>query len=311
MSMKNSEIHIPQILQSSAWADFQRSLGKTVVEERSSDYSILAVVEPTPIGNYLFLPYGPVLRDEAALTATTPVIRELATRFNAFFVRLEPTLPLGRELLTSLGAKKVKDIDPAETWVVDLPEAQSELLQVFPRRLRGYYNTHEKKGITIKESHNPSDISHLVRLQAKIFAAKHITPYSANYLERELAQDFATLYLAEFEGQVIATVLVFDYQDTRYYMQAASDKSFAKLNAGGILAIQAILDAHEKGLKHFDFWGIAPAGAPLSHPWAGFTQFKTSFKGREVVYSGTYDLPISRLRYALYLLLRKLKGRAK
>ena len=79
-------------------------------------------------------------------------------------------------------------------------------------------------------------------------------------------------------------------------MQAASDKDYAKLNANGILTIRAIMDAQKKGLINFDFWGIAPEGAPETHPWAGFTAFKKMFSGEARYYSGTYDIPMKPFR---------------
>ena len=91
-------------------------------------------------------------------------------------------------------------------------------------------------------------------------------------------------------------------------MQAASDKDYAKLNANGIITIQAIMDAKAKGMTTFDFWGIAPADAPADHPWAGFTKFKKMFEGRELDYTGTYDVPLSHARYRLYRFVRKFKG---
>ena len=62
----------------------------------------------------------------------------------------------------------------------------------------------------------------------------------------------------------------------------------------------------EQGIKHFDFWGIAPEGAPDDHPWKGFTKFKQSFGGRPVAYAGTYDIIINPFKYHLYQLVRKI-----
>ena len=99
--------------------------------------------------------------------------------------------------------------------------------------------------------------------------------------------------------------LLIEYDGTRYYMQSAADYEYRKLPATVALLTSAIFDAKEKGLKLFDFWGIAPEGAPENHPWAGFTAFKKSFGGYEVDYCGTYDLVISSTKYRLYKALRK------
>lgn len=294
-------------LQSSHWRTFERSLGKRTITGEGDGYSFLAITERTPVGEYLYLPYGPYLKHPDALG---PAIRHLkSSAGRALFIRIEPTLHLAPELLHSFGAIKSKDLNPAETWVLTLPADRTMLLSQLPRRTRGYYNTHEKKGITITQSHTPDDIRHLTVLQNQIFAKKRIKPFPESYLRAELAQDFATLYLAWFEGKVIAAILVFDDENTRFYMQAASDKAYAKLNANGILTIASILDAATAGLKYYDFWGIAPAGAPADHPWAGFTAFKKSFAGQEVDYTGTYDIPLGRAKYRLYRLLKSIKGR--
>ncbi len=294
------------ILQSELWENFQKKLGKKTITIRSDNYSFLAVIENTPIGKYLFVPYGPYLANYYQLRPALARLKKLAKREKAIFIRIEPTIFFSQKYLKGFGAIKSKDIDPAETWVLDLPEEKEKLLQLFPRRLRGYYNTHSKKGIEIIKSKNLSDIRYLVDLQKKTFQAKNIQPFSEKYLVKELEQEFSTLYLAKFQDKVIAAVLVFDDEETRYYMQAASDKNFAKLNANGILTIQAILDAWDKKLVAFDFWGIAPDDAPIDHPWAGFTAFKKMFAGEARYYSGTYDIPVKRLRYLFYRWLRKI-----
>jgi lipid II:glycine glycyltransferase (peptidoglycan interpeptide bridge formation enzyme) len=99
---------------------------------------------------------------------------------------------------------------------------------------------------------------------------------------------------------------VFDNITTRHYIQAAQDKEYTKLAAPSIVVCQMLIDAHEKGLKYFDFWGIAPENAPKNHPWKGFTKFKQSFGGEPVTYAGTYDIVLSPVKYHIYQFLRKI-----
>ena len=86
-----------------------------------------------------------------------------------------------------------------------------------------------------------------------------------------------------------------------------STESFCTLGHPATVGLltSAIFDAKEKGLKYFDFWGIAPANAPKDHPWAGFTKFKKSFGGFPVEYAGTYDIVLNPTKYRLYNLARK------
>ena len=99
---------------------------------------------------------------------------------------------------------------------------------------------------------------------------------------------------------------MFDDKTTRYDLQGAQSEEGRKLHGTGLLSIQLILDAKEKGLKRFDFWGIAPENASKNHPWAGFTNFKKTFEGTEEIHAGTYDLILKPAKYKLYELTRKL-----
>ena len=99
--------------------------------------------------------------------------------------------------------------------------------------------------------------------------------------------------------------MVYDDEDTRYYIHAAADYAHRKLGAGSSIIIEEILDAKNKGLKYFDFWGITTS-TDKNHPWYGFTQFKKSYGGVEKIFSGTYDIPVNKIKYRLYSLLRPL-----
>ncbi len=104
--------------------------------------------------------------------------------------------------------------------------------------------------------------------------------------------------------EIVAAGLVFDDKTTRYNLQGAQNDTGRRLHATGILTIELIKDAKDKGLKTFDFWGIAPEGAPRSHPWAGFTNFKKTFDGYEKDYAGTYDIVMNPIKYRLYTVVR-------
>ena len=293
------------ITQSEAWHSLQQALGETSFLEQGSGYHYLAILKSTPVGKYLYLPYGPVIETKSGLENALKSLHNLASRYQAIFTRVEPQ---SQEFIRHLpgSAKKSPDLSPAETWVLDLSGTDEELKNRLPSRLLRYYKSASKKGITVETSHNPDDIHYLLDLQKALAREKGISTFSEEYLKTELAQSFATLYLVRQENTVISAGLVFDDKDTRYNLQGAQSEAGRKLHATGILTIQLILDAKDKGFKTFDFWGIAPEGAPATHPWAGFTAFKKTFAGREVDYCGTYDLVYHSVKYRLYQLLRRL-----
>ncbi|MBR3236372.1 peptidoglycan bridge formation glycyltransferase FemA/FemB family protein [Candidatus Saccharibacteria bacterium] len=301
------------ITQSKAWQNLQNDLGEKSFYEENDRFSYLAILKTTPVGNYLYCPYGPVANDKVAFKSALKDLKELATKNQAFFIRIEPYDEAFEKAIPK-NTKKSKDLNPKETWIIDLKGKDEDLKAKLPSRLLRYHRQAEKKGITIETSHNPSDIHYLLDLQKALAKKKGINTFSEKYLQTELAQPFSTLYLLKYrdpeekneEQKAVAAGLVFDDKKTRYNLQGAQNEIGRSLHATGILTIQLILDAKEKGLKTFDFWGIAPEGASKNHPWAGFTAFKKTFAGTEVRHAGTYDVILNSPKYHFYQLIRRI-----
>ena len=299
------------ITQSEAWQTLQEDLGETSFYEKKGNYEYLAILKSTPVGNYLYLPYGPVYADKNDFNDAYESIKQLAEKNKAIFVRVEPLDP-DYPKYAPKNSKKSKDLNPKETWLLDLNGTEEELKQKLPSRLLRYHKNAEKNGITIETSHNPDDIKHLLTLQKALASKKGIGTFSENYLKTELKQPFSTLYLVYYQNpetnkkELAAAGLVFDDATTRYNLQGAQTEQGRKLHATGILTIQLIKDAKAKNLQIFDFWGIAPEGAPANHPWAGFTNFKKTFAGYEEDHAGTYDIILKPSKYKLYQGTRKI-----
>ena len=292
------------ITQSSEWHKLQEELGEESILVEKEGYQYLAIIKPTPVGNYLYCPYGPVAKDKTSFKNALGSLNDLAKNKSAIFIRVEPYDEAFKNNLPD-SAKKSTDLNPKETWILDLTGNDEEFKLRLPSRLLRYHKSAAKKGIIIEKSTNPDDIKYLLKLQQALANEKGISTFSENYLKTELKQPFASLYLVKYEGSIIAAGLVFDDETTRYNLQGAQSNTGRKLHATGILTIQLILDAREKKLKSFDFWGIAPDDAPDDHPWKGFTAFKKTFNGTEVKHAGTYDIVLSPFKYHLYQIIRK------
>ena len=307
-------------LQSTAWETYEQSAGHQTFRKTTPDFDYLAIKKTTKLGPYLSVPYGPSVKSsktdstiaEESLQKATKSLVELAKHENCIFIRIEPTEPFTAEFLASSGYKKTKDIEPVHTWLLDLSPSKEDLILGFSHGTRLGHNQFPRKNLSIKVSHNPDDIKHLVTLQQALAKRKGITAYKETHLRTELEQPFASLYLVHYKNpenqtdKIVAASLFFDDEknSTRFYMQSASDPTYKNLPTTVGLLCASIFDAKEKGLKYFDFWGIAPDGAPSDHPWAGFTRFKKSFGGFAKSYAGTWDLPINKTKSGLYKKLR-------
>ena len=307
----------PHFLQSTDWEKYQQLEGAQTFRLDTPDFAALAILKTTPLGNYLFCPYGPTLKHSqnadsvsTSLSLALQALRQLAQEQQAFFVRVEPTIPLDNQLLqtkafTALGLKKTRDLEPAHTWVIDLTQDETTILHQMRSSNVQYWRSHSKKGMTIRTSQNPNDVTILTSLLRGIANKDHFTPQAETHLHRQIEAGFATLYFADYQGEILAAALVYDDATTRFYAHAATSDKERKLAAGTVLLVQMILDAKNRGAKTFDFWGVTTSEDP-KHPWYGFSKYKRSFGGELVTYAGTWDLPLNSLRYQLYKIVRRL-----
>ena len=313
------------ILQSEAWEECLQKDGEQTHRWAGEGWSALAVQKKTPVGSYLFLPYGPAILDAEhrtqCLQDALQTLSERARSLGCLFVRCEPTFAVNAAQMRSQGLVEAKEIDPKHTWVLDLAgQPEAELLAGMEKNKPRSWRNMASKGMSVRTTQDPAAVTELTRLLAAVGEQDHFTPQAEAHLRHQLEAGFATLYLvdlaeaAEASGgigsQVIAAALVYDYDGVRYYAHAAADYEHRKLRAGTVLLVQMILDAARAGQQTFDFWGITTSADP-EHPWAGFTQYKKSFGGHQVDYAGTWDLPLNKHKYQLYKTLRQVNLRVR
>jgi len=220
--MLNQEDQSP-LLQSKDWQKLQNDLGETTFFEETSKFKFLAIKKKIPFGFYLYLPYGPYLDPSATsedAKACFEKLISLAKKESTIFIRIEPqkftnNSPIQMDNLSENQKKlnvaqyfnlnqkllrKTKDLNPAETWCLDLTSSVPEILTNFSQGTRTRHNNYKKKGLTVEVTKNPEDIKYLVSLQHKLAKERHIASFSEQYLKTELSQPFASLYLVRYQN---------------------------------------------------------------------------------------------------------------
>lgn len=295
------------ILQSSLWENFERLENRRTFRISGNGFTALAILEHTWFGNYLFVPYGPTVERIDDFRGAIKALKNLAKQHHAFFIRIEP--PFANidsvKLQHDFMLKKSHDIEPAHTWVLDLTQPETKIFADMEKEKGRLWRNYHKKAITIRQTKDPAEVNILTNMLSDVGHRNRFIPQKYTHLQNQMFAGFATLYIAELEKTPIAAALVYDYNGVRYYAHAAADYEHRKLSAGAILLVQMIIDAKNSGMESFDFWGITTS-QDKNHPCYGFTKFKKSFGGYQVNYAGTWDLPISRVHYFFYQIIRKL-----
>lgn len=307
------------MLQGAEWAQFQLVLDKQLIEKSGSGWSFRAVVEKGfgKVGGQfsrLYVQYGPFADSEKHLEEALIELEKSAKEHGVDYVRVEPILSdLAAIDLSSMGyTKQARTFQPEHTNWVDIDKSSEEIIASFNATNRTAWRNAEKRGQSFEIVHSEKEITDFLRMM-KLTAERTGSVFrDKNYLTtlvRTLGptKDAGVVYVS-FEGKRIASALYIDDREgsTRYYMYAGTEEEARKQGANGTLVSYLILSAHDLGLKRVDLFGVAPADAPDSHPWSGFSKFKRSYGGTDVTFNGTWEKPIKKQRYFIMKLARKL-----
>src|SRR5439155_4855280 len=98
----------------------------------------------------------------------------------------------------------------------------------------------------------------------------------------------ARLFLAEYEGQLLAGIFVALFAKQAIYLYGASSNEHRSLMPNYLLQWEAIRWAKQQSATQYDFWGIAPTDKE-NEPLAGVSRFKRGWGGKVVRFVGCYE----------------------
>lgn len=247
-----------------------------------------------------FCPKGPVQLPEEH--EWQDIIRLLQKKNHASLLRIEP-----RTAPPSLFHRR-KDVSPSCTLVTSLQQNDETLFRSFHEKTRYNIRVSERNNISVQKLQGDE----LTARAPEIFALYHETTVR-HEIGRVPNDDvhslfsFAQVWGAFFGDRLIATSVHVRYGDTMTYVHGASryeDRAYMGTYALHWTVMRAARDA---GCAQYDWWGVAPDGAGEAHPLAGVTRFKIRFGGTRVLSFGTFDLPVDRVRYALYTVAARIR----
>ncbi|MFH1946849.1 MAG: peptidoglycan bridge formation glycyltransferase FemA/FemB family protein [Candidatus Magasanikbacteria bacterium] len=304
-----------EFLQSWDWGEFQKNTGKEVlrlqiVENGAVSGQMQGFVHELGLGvKYLYAP-----RVHSSQFMVHSVIDYL--KKNKFaFIRIEG---VDKFRTKNYELRTVRNRQPVTTLLLDLTQSEEVLLQQMHSKTRYNIGLAEKKGVEVKSG---KDIEAFWKLNEQTTGRDKFKSHDKNYYAKMLDNNFCHQLTAYHDYQPIASNLFIVYGDTCTYLHGASSNEYRNLMAPYLLQWEGIKMAKKLGCKYYDFWGIAPIveegkGEQVScfnnfcwevnHPWTGVTRFKVGFGGNVREYPQAVDVVLSRWKYVVYRLARRL-----
>lgn len=295
-------------VQSSKYGKFYEAMGERswifgVYENNELMGGTLVVSTHAKRGNFLYIPYGPIVDQSNKEIFRTLIehIRTFAKKEKYDFIRVSPFLDETTEnekLFRGVGFRPAPMHILAETtWLLDLSKSEEELLMAMNKNHRNLIRRCQKEGVGVEKTSDPKKLGVFNKLHDLTVSRHNFSRFSSSYVEKEFgafAPENTTLFIGHLpNGDIDATAIVMYYGTMACYRHGASAGGDRRLPTSYIVQWEAILEAKRRGMKWYNFWGIAPEGAPKSHPFFGITHFKKGFGGSNKNLLHCQDLPLS------------------
>ncbi len=311
-----------QFLQSAGWEHFQRKSGHEVL--RLSENAFGAVHILPVVGAYIYLSRWPSKKNASNLSEDFLKLLSWGRLHRCAWIRIEPeTDDLLASCATALASEDINmvkslvsaphDMQPREIFVMDIAKSEEALLSEMKAKTRYNVRLAEKKNVHIfktREKKYQEIFFALVEATAK---RQRIIPHPRVHYIRMLEsfpEEDLTLFVAEYQGEIVAANLVLFEGDTATYLHGGTGDTHRAVMAPVLLQWEQIREAKRRGCHWYDFGGVKTNPVENGpHDWSGITRFKTGFSPdtKPIQYPGCFDIVIDRKRYELYLRLRFLQ----
>jgi lipid II:glycine glycyltransferase (peptidoglycan interpeptide bridge formation enzyme) len=263
---------------------------------------------------------GPVcdIHDASVLKQLTDGAKELAKKYKAFVLRIEPDILSSdqefRDKITSLGYK-IKDdaknfreeIQPRYVFRLNIKDkTEDEIFANFHQKTRYNVRLATKKGVVVKTG-TKEDLKDFHRIMIETGARDGFIIRSLEYFETmydKMAPDHMKLLMAYHDDKPISGVIEIFYGNKTWYLYGASSNSHRNLMPNYLLQWEMIKDALARKNDVYDFRGVSGV-VDENHPQYGLYRFKKGFGADFTEFIGEVYIPFKPITYKVYKISEK------
>lgn len=292
-----------EFCQSWEWGEFQKKLKRKIWRLRAEEgnkiiaQSLIIKYNLPANKSYFYCPRGPVfvnnIDQKRVFKCLVDFLKEIGKNENTIFLRTDL-----RKKVDLNDLKKIKDVQPSQTTILDLQPPLKKILSQMHSKTRYNIRLSKRKGVEVFSSRKKEDIEKFFSLVKETSSRENFKIYQKSYYYNLVNSmpNLVKIYFARYKEKILAAHCLIFFNKTATYLHGGSSREEKSVMAPYLVHWEAIKEAKEKGCCFYDFWGID------KNKWPGLTRFKINFGGKKVFYPGTFDYPIKKSWYFLYKL---------
>ncbi len=296
------------LLQSKHWTAVLRTEGKDVWQIKDINKEAYCTNYKLPlVGKYGYIPRAYNLNAENI----KEIVKKVKSK-SLGWLRLDIQ---GQELVKELEEeynlqKSPHNMQPKQNFIVNIDLPEEELLARMKSKTRYNIRLAKRKGVEIIVNRDGKYINKFIDLVEQTAERKRVSFHDGEHYQqmfKNIPEGVLQLYVAEYEGEVIAANIVSFYGGVATYLHGATSDNHRNVMAPFLLQWQAMLDAKKRGIKYYDFGGIFLESNDSGQQ--GITRFKLGFSPETKPFEtvGSYDIVLNKRKYQLYRFLQKIK----
>jgi peptidoglycan pentaglycine glycine transferase (the first glycine) len=264
--------------------------------------------------NFVYCPRGPVMnfKDKEVLAFFVAKMKELSKTYNAIMLKIDPDVEiLEKQAIDNLFGLNFRQkpltlnfegIQPRFVSRLDITKDLDEVMAGFHHKTRYNIRLAERKGVTVRVG-TREDLARFQEIMEETGLRDRFVVRQLDYFQKMhdnlVPPGYMRLYVAEFQGKILAGAISLMFGNKTWYLYGASSNEDRKLMPNYLMQWDMIKWAKEGGCDIYDFRGISGDIDP-SNPLYGLFRFKKGFNGRYTEFVGEFDLVFDAIMYKLW-----------
>ena len=268
-------------------------------EKQVAAIQVLIRKLPFPFRSIAYAPRGPVGDSSYFSELLNLVAQFVKDEHKSVAFTVEPN---SREInLTEVWQKSSNNILSRETILLNLEQAESDLLSQMAKKTRQYIRKSAADGVTISRVKSRTDLEECLTIYRQTAHRAGFNLHDEQYYRDVFQQmgDHSPIFMAKVDDVPVAFLWIAVSLATAYELYGGMNDQGQSIRANYTLKWHVIRKMKEWGVSDYDFGGLVAGGV---------SNFKQGWSPDPYEFAGTYDYPLSPLYSVWTSVLPKAKS---